>query len=79
MLECVHLPRSVFCGFNCQFQVCWLPTNNSHYVGQTSGLPAPRYRGAVIIVLTVAVPLAPQGGENSVRRQISVSPIVCSK
>ena len=66
MLECVHLPRSVFCGFNCQFQVCWLPTNNSHYVGQTSGLP-------------VAVPLAPQGGENSVRRQISVSPIVCSK
>ena len=47
-------------------------SSNSHYVGQTSGLPAPRYRGAVIIVLTVAVPLAPRGVENLVRRQISV-------
>jgi hypothetical protein len=34
------------------------------YVGQTSGLPAPHYRGAVIIVLTVAVPLAPQGSRE---------------
>ena len=33
-------------------------------MGQTSGLPAPRYRGAVIIVLTVAVPLAPQGSRT---------------
>ena len=39
-----------------------------------SGLPAPRYRGAVIIVLTVAVPLAPQRVENLVRRQITVFP-----
>ena len=34
-----------------------------HYVGQTSGLP-------------VAVPLAPQGVENSVRWQIRVFPPV---
>ncbi len=35
--------------------------SNSHYVGQTSGLP-------------VAVPLAPQGCEYFVRRQIRVIP-----
>ena len=40
--------------------------SNSHYVGQTSGLP-------------VAVPLAPQGVEYFVRRQISVFPLPCSK
>ncbi len=37
--------------------------SNSHYVGQTSGLP-------------VAVPLAPQGVENFVRWQISVFPFL---
>ena len=52
--------------------------SNSHYVGWTSDLPAPRYRGAVIIVLTVAVPLAPLGVGNFVRRQISVFPLPCS-
>ncbi len=53
--------------------------SNSHYVGKTSGLPAPRYRCAVIIVLTVAVPLAPLGVESFVRKLISVFPIPCSK
>ena len=37
------------------------------------------YRGAVIIVLTVAVSLAPQGVENFVRRQISILPLTSSK
>ena len=42
--------------------------------GVSLGPPAPRYRGAVIIVLTVAVPLTPLGVENFVRRQIIVFP-----
>ena len=49
-------------------------SSNSHYVGQTSGLPAPRCRGAVIIVLTVAVPLAPQGAETSRAGRSAFSP-----
>ena len=53
--------------------------SNSHYVGQTSGLPAPRYRGAVISCADCAVPLAPQGIENFVRWQIITFPLPCSK
>jgi len=50
------------------------PRSNSHYVGYASGLPAPRYRGALIVVLTVAAPPAPQRVEYFARRQIRVFP-----
>ncbi len=50
-----------------------------NYFSSMQHLSAPRYRDAVIIVLTVAVPLAPQGVENFVRRQISVFPLPSSK
>ena len=47
--------------------LCWRQLNSPEFLFQwqwASGLRAPRYRGAVIIVLTVAVPLTPQGSRE---------------
>ena len=70
MLECVHFPRSVFWGFNCQFQVWRLPhfiIGHSVFDIGYSGRKLALHIGYSYLP---AVPLAPHSQHNSAKLQV---------